>query len=793
VSRRPTRGSVLDVPGVAPLDEDDPRELGPYILLGRLGDGGMGSVYLARRPPGASGSGSGSDEQALVAVKVIRPDLARLPQFRERFLREAEAARRVARFCTAEVLDVNTTGRPYLVTEYVDGPTLLAAVRDRGPMPAAELERLGIAVASALTAIHAAGVVHRDLKPANILLSPSGARVIDFGIARAYDTTTGLTEGSIGTPAYMAPEQALGAQASAAADIHAWGAVLLFAATGRSPFGEGATPAVLLRRVVDETPDLRGVPEPLRPIVAQALAKDPAQRPTAQDLLLQLHHLHLEPGQVPAAPSASPQIALDPLAATGTAGAAVAVDPATAHRWPQPGAFDSQTDTPTTASQPRDHSAAAPPAAGQLGHWPPVGRSRPATRRWPSGPRALTAVAVLAALLVVLRVVIFTTRSDRSPGTARESTGPSGPSTTPPREGSTGEPGAGGSATPAAGADGTTAEVLERTPPRRLGSPLTGHTGYIRAIAFAPDGHTLATASQDRIVRLWDVTDPARPKGYDQPLIGHTDEVRGLSYSADGRLLATGSEDMTARLWDVRDPASPRRLGVTPPAGDDEGLPTVVNDVALSPDGRLLAVVVQDLYASLRFYDVTDPNSPRQIGEPHEISVGGIPESVEKLRFAPDGGLLVGGDEGGNLHFWDVTNPARPADLTVPLSAADVDVTGLAVSTDGRTLASSGLGGEVRLWDLSDPRNVRPFGQPVADYEDNVNGVAFSPDGTVLASGSAGDDLVRLADVTDKAAPKPIDGPLENRLFVFAVAFSPDGRVLASGGSDSEITLWKLR
>nr|WP_241839931.1 phosphate ABC transporter substrate-binding protein PstS [Frankia sp. CcI49] len=261
-----------------PLDDDDPRTVGPYTVLGRLGGGGMGTVYLARR----------DGQSPPVALKVIRGDLARVPEFRERFLREAHAAQRVARFCTAEVLDVSVDGRrPYLVTEFIDGPDLSTAVRKRGPLPITELERLAVAVASALTAIHAAGVVHRDLKPGNIMLSSSGARVIDFGIARALDVTTMMTQGGIGTPAFMAPEQALGQPVTAAADVYAWGGVLLFAGTGRLPYGEGPTPVILFR-AVNEEPDLTGLDAGLRPLVERAMRKDPAERPTAHDLFLEL-------------------------------------------------------------------------------------------------------------------------------------------------------------------------------------------------------------------------------------------------------------------------------------------------------------------------------------------------------------------------------------------------------------------------------------------------------------------------------------------------------------------------
>ncbi|OHV73529.1 serine/threonine protein kinase [Pseudofrankia sp. BMG5.36] len=290
----------MGLPDVAPPGPDDPDLVGPYRVLGVLGKGGMGTVYLARRAgraePGASGTahthsrggGAGWDAAPLVAVKVIDEDLARVPAFRERFRREAHAARKVARFCTAEVLDVDVSGpRPYLVTEFIDGPTLATAVTGWGPLPPAELERFAVAVASALTAIHAAGVIHRDLKPGNIMLSSSGARVIDFGVCRPLTDATAITVGKLGTPVFMSPEQALDQPSTTATDVHAWGGNVVYAASGRLPFGEpGITE--LLRRVVCEAPDLAGLPPALRQVVARAMAKNPADRPTARELLLWL-------------------------------------------------------------------------------------------------------------------------------------------------------------------------------------------------------------------------------------------------------------------------------------------------------------------------------------------------------------------------------------------------------------------------------------------------------------------------------------------------------------------------
>ncbi|GAA4608067.1 hypothetical protein GCM10023195_31260 [Actinoallomurus liliacearum] len=261
---------------IRPLRATDPAELGPYRLLGVVGQGGMGTVYLA-----ASASGE------RVAVKVINVDFAQDPAFRDRFRREVAAARRVRRFCTAPVLDARVDEEPlYIVTEYVAGPNLKEFVRASGPMRGSSLDHLAVGVATALGAIHGAGIVHRDLKPENVLLSPMGPRVIDFGIARALDSVTEATRPGqiVGTPAYMAPEVIQGRRATTASDVFAWGAVVAFAGTGGTPFPGEGLPAVLYR-IMHEAPSLNGLDESVRPLVERALDKDPARRPSAQELL----------------------------------------------------------------------------------------------------------------------------------------------------------------------------------------------------------------------------------------------------------------------------------------------------------------------------------------------------------------------------------------------------------------------------------------------------------------------------------------------------------------------------
>ncbi|MET9552220.1 protein kinase [Streptomyces sp. NPDC006645] len=264
-----------------PLEEGDPAVVGGYRLAAVLGTGGMGKVYLTYTPGGRP-----------IALKVIRPEFSEDPEFRRRFQREVQAAQRVQGLYTAPVIDSDTEGtQPWLATAYVPGPSLAHAVAQHGALPLRSVLLLSVGVAEALHVIHGAGIVHRDLKPANVLLASDGPRVIDFGIARAADTTALTGTGvSVGTPSFMAPEQASAGTVSPATDIFALGQIAAFAAIGSPAYGEGSSHAVLYR-IVHEDPDLSRVPAELLPLVTRCLTRESEGRPSLTEIIELCHEI----------------------------------------------------------------------------------------------------------------------------------------------------------------------------------------------------------------------------------------------------------------------------------------------------------------------------------------------------------------------------------------------------------------------------------------------------------------------------------------------------------------------
>ncbi|HEY2270641.1 MAG TPA: protein kinase [Streptosporangiaceae bacterium] len=332
-----------------PLQPGDPARLGRFELLGRLGEGGQGIVYLGRGPD------PGEDR---VAVKVLRSTAD--ADVLERLARELDAIHQVQPFVTAGVIEASAEGeRRYVVSEFIDGPSLQERVDERGPLPEGDLQRLAVGTATALTAIHGAGVVHRDFKPTNVLLGPDGPRVVDFGIARLTDAST-ITSGLIGTPSYVAPEQLSGARPTSAVDIFAWAVTLIYAATGRLAFGADSVSAVM-HRILYEEPDVNGLPPSLRAIARECLDKDPGRRPSARDLLLRLVDPSAQraaaaapvPPAMSGPPTWGPGSGPPPLADSPPPGWAAATGPVYPAGGPTaPGGYPSQPSVPASPSQP---------------------------------------------------------------------------------------------------------------------------------------------------------------------------------------------------------------------------------------------------------------------------------------------------------------------------------------------------------------------------------------------------------------------------------------------------------
>ena len=312
-----------------------------------------------------------------------------------------------------------------------------------------------------------------------------------------------------------------------------------------------------------------------------------------------------------------------------------------------------------------------------------------------------------------------------------------------------------------------------------LSTPLVGHTDGVKAVAFSPNGHILATGSADRSVRLWNVSDPAHPSAV-ATLTGHTNVVDAVAFSPNGHTLATGSRDQTVRLWNVTDPTHPISLG--PPL---TGHTDYVYSVAFSPDGHLLVTGSAD--QTVRLWNVSDPTHPSAVA-----TLTGHTNVVDAVTFSPDGRTLATGSRDQTVRLWNVTDPTHPISLGPPLTGHTDSVTAVAFSPDGRTLATGSADQTVRLWNVTDPTQPTALGPPLTGHTDYVYAVVFSPDGRTLATAS-GDQTVRLWNVSDPTHPTLLGPPLTGHTdSVTAVAFSRDGRILATGSADRTARLWNI-
>ncbi|MGI8330064.1 protein kinase domain-containing protein [Actinomadura scrupuli] len=745
-----------------PLRPGDPGEIGPYRLIGFLGEGGQGAVFLGEGPDGRQ-----------VAVKVLHARLSSDEKAMRRFLREVNAARQVAQFCTARVLDAAVTGHsPYVVSEYIEGESLKQLVVRLGPRDAGALERLAVGTATALSAIHQAGIVHRDFKPSNVLMGSDGPRVIDFGIARPLDAVATQASDLVGTPAYMSPEHIAGHVVGPPSDMFSWGITMVYAATGKPAFGSDSVPTVM-HRIINQDPEISGLPEPLGGLVTAALSKRPEDRPTATDLLLTLLGHQTPASQAGPAVRRPENTTLPfrrpadvPLAAIAPAVHADEQDTVTTPvpRPHGPGQDDQAAEvTPVTrppGTFPTEVAPLSPPPAQATPSTPPPARATPppvqatpsapppgvspwdppvrdGRRRWNLLAVAAGAVTLIAATAAVLAFV-----------------NPFGGS--------------------AAGSGSGTARSSFGTP---VGTPLTGHTATLSSVAYGQvDGRPVAlSASKDGTVRVWDLV------GHRQlgaPLTGNTSEVLSVAYGVvQGRPVAiSGGKDKTVRVWDL---TSGKAIG-----RPFTGHTAEVWSVAFGQvNGRAVAISGSG-DQTIREWDLV---SGKQLGRPLTGHTGW----VTSVAYGQVNGraVAISGSGDQTVRVWDLADHDQ---LGAPLTGHGAWVASVAFGQiDGRPIAiSGGKDKAVRVWDLS--RHTQ-LGGPYTGHTDEVVEVAYGQvHGRPIALSSSPDKSVRIWDLTSgKELGRPITGHTAE---VWSVAYGQaGGRPLAiSGSRDNTLRLWSL-
>lgn len=653
-----------------PLQAGDPVRIGDFTLQGRLGAGGMGRVYVGITPGGRK-----------VAVKLVRSEYADDDNFRERFAREIEAARRVGGFHTAQVVDADPYADvPWMALAYIQGPSLAEAVSTGGTFEQADVVALGASLAEGLNAIHGCGLIHRDLKPGNVILADDGPRIVDFGLAYDEAASTLTIPGTVmGTPAYMSPEQHGGLRVTPATDVFCLGAVLVFAATGHGPFN-GVTTSEIRTQVLTGKPDLAGLAGPLRDVIVRCLAKRPEHRPDVRTLLSHFS------AQVTTGEPARPR----DHAAGGFPARPVVTASAAGYSPTVPGPKDSQKITFQPDARPLDGLGAGDWVESMA--FSPDGRVLAASfgnnrdvRVWDTvtGRVAVT----LASPLPSNYLLTFS-------------------------------------------ADGrfllaASAGSVVRWDIASGRAVISVQVDHSSGLTISPDGR-FAAAGKDKNILVWDTArEPAALRSLAKPTDGN---LKHATFSPDGLRLAAaiGRE---ARAWDTATLAE-----VAPPLTDH---PSEVAKICLSPDGRLIVTVSAvratvgsgrtRVTSSVRLWDTAEKHpSPWYLDDPSPHP--GVPESSygfagTDARFSPDGRVLAVIAR-GQTSLWDLAD--RKPLGRIPVRGQ------LRFSPGGTTFATTS-DGAVRLWETADllsPPTV------LADPAGPVNRTVFSPGWRLMATAS---------------------------------------------------------
>ncbi len=747
-----------------PLRPSDPRAVGPWKLQSRIGSGGMGEVYLAKRGT------------QLAALKIVANINSPEKESAERFKRELANLRQVSGTHVAALYDADMKSVPaWIAFEYIDGLNLKQHVERKGCFSEQEWLKFAVGLLKGIAQVHSKGIVHRDLKPTNILLCDGEAKLIDFGIAQALDDTRFTTSGITGTPTWMAPEQVRDATVDKPADLFVAGAVLLYAATGRLPWGSGTVPEIQAR-IIQNRPDLLGLSSKQRRVISALLHNNPVRRPSAETAVeIVLGSVLADPinwwrvvfycsGALLAivglwfrfslgGPAKAPQPEATAVIVETTVPTAVSVATAIVINPTE------QVQPPTVSPTAVPLVAAVPVAIVQ------ADRLNVRAKAAPDG----------AVAFVALRDEILYVTGD-------------------PTEGETVwlpvygiDRGYGWVAQrfvdledrPASGVD--YAIWLEHVHPRTtpLGAEVFQGANVISAlnaqklhqsalllsgaspnsIVFSPDGSTLAAGSTDGTV--WLVALPSGPELF--RFAGHTSLVSRVAFSPDGKTLASGSLDSSVRLWDVA--GKVERMNLVGHSG-------IIVGVAFSPDGRVLAstsgVVSNDDSDRVRLWDVKTGSALGIIDA----------AAITSLVFLPDGESLAtaGGRVGNNLNLWSLSTRrvVRSFDF-------DLFVWSIAISPDGKVLAGA-ADRTIRLWEVATGRTL----STLTGHMDLVQAVAFSPDGNTLVSASS-DTTIKLWEVATGRELRTLNG---HEGEVMSVTFSPDGKTLASGSQDGTVRLW---